>query len=98
MMRACLHSGSTCKQGNGSVMTGALTCANGGGWCGWGVPSTPGRMVGASAIIVKTCNSCPTGVPVQHPCNVRCGCLVVQGIQGPSLLLLHLMSGLLGFF
>ena len=57
----CRTSTLTCMQGNGSVMTGALTCGNGGGWCGWGVPSTPGQMVGANAVIVKACGSCPTG-------------------------------------
>lgn len=47
-------------QGGGSLMQAALQCT-GDGWCGWGLPVTPGKMVGASAVIVKTCPTCPSG-------------------------------------
>ena len=31
------------------------------GWVGFGIPSEAGGMIGASAIIVKACPTCPTG-------------------------------------
>ncbi|CAL8468983.1 g8524 [Coccomyxa elongata] len=44
-----------------ALMTAALQCANPDGWCGWAIPAQPGRMVGASAVIVKACTNCSTG-------------------------------------
>lgn len=43
-------------------MTAALQCANADGWCGWAIPARPGKMVGASAVIVKADSSSSTGV------------------------------------
>ena len=71
-------------QGNGSVMAAAIESGNPIFWAGYGIPSTPGQMVGANAIIVKPCSSCPTGAP-QYPspfstlsifwlCSISRGC------------------------
>ncbi|CAL8468982.1 g8523 [Coccomyxa elongata] len=54
------------QQGGGSLMKAALQCANPNGWCGWGLPTSPGKMVGASAVIVKACPSCPTGASADN--------------------------------
>ena len=56
-------------QGNGSALLGALQSAGNDGWAGFGFPTTPGVMEGASAIVVKACASCASG-------NVRCGYLM----------------------
>jgi len=42
-------------------MTALLQCANADGWCAWGLPQTPGQMIGTSASVVHDCSSCPTG-------------------------------------
>lgn len=44
-------------------MTGLLQCSSGIGWCAWGLPQTPGHMIGSSAIVVRTCATCPSGEP-----------------------------------
>ncbi|BDA43017.1 probable cytochrome b561 and DOMON domain-containing protein At3g61 at C-terminar half [Coccomyxa sp. Obi] len=54
------------QQGGGSLMKAALQCANPNGWCGWGLPTSPGKMIGASAVIVKACPSCPTGASADN--------------------------------
>ncbi len=58
-------------QGNGSVVEAALQCAHD-GWCAWGLPATPERMVGGSALIVKPCPACPSGARPALPSNISC--------------------------
>jgi len=55
------------SQGNGSVMTAAMESGNPSFWAGYGIPSTPGEMEGANAIIVKPCATCPTGPRAPPP-------------------------------
>ena len=46
----------------GSAIDGLLACGDGAaGWCAWGVPRTPGRMVGASVLVLRADPSSPTG-------------------------------------
>ena len=50
-------------QGNGSVMSAAIQFDAVNSWAGYGLPAQPDYMIGADAIIVKPCSSCPTGEP-----------------------------------
>ena len=44
-------------------------CA-GGGWCGWGFPRAAGEMIGASALIARTCAARAGGAqPDLAPCS-----------------------------
>ncbi|KAK9821563.1 hypothetical protein WJX81_002481 [Elliptochloris bilobata] len=52
-------------QGQGSQVRGALQCAHD-GWCAWGLPEVPDRMVGGSAVIVKPCATCPSGAAADN--------------------------------
>jgi hypothetical protein len=48
----------------GGAIDALLQCAGAGaGWCAWGVPASPGRMVGASVVVLRACPSCATGAP-----------------------------------
>ncbi|BDA51080.1 probable cytochrome b561, DM13 and DOMON domain-containing protein [Coccomyxa sp. Obi] len=47
-------------------MTALLQCSNGNGWCAWGLPKSPGQMVGTSAMVVSACSTCPTGAEVEQ--------------------------------
>ena len=68
------------------------------GWVGWGIPSTPGEMVGASAIIVQANPAAPTGLQpgpglsghLHVLSHMLVGCC--PGLQAP-LLLCHGWSG-----
>ena len=42
------------------VLHGAMEAVTN-GWLGFGLPSTPGVMQGASALIAKPCPTCPSG-------------------------------------
>lgn len=44
-----------------SNVTIGLDAGAGDGWASIGLPQTPGRMIGADALIVSSCASCPTG-------------------------------------
>ena len=45
-----------------SAIDGLLQCGDSAaGWCAWGVPRVPGRMVGASVVVVRSDPSSPTG-------------------------------------
>jgi hypothetical protein len=55
----------------GGAIDALLQCAGASaGWCAWGVPATPGRMVGASVIVLRACPSCPMGAPGPRACPV----------------------------
>ena len=54
-------------------MTGMFQCVAG-GWCGWGFPRAAGEMIGASALIVRTCAACASGAqPDLAPLQIPCG-------------------------
>ena len=55
-------------QGNGSMMAGLIS-ASASGWAGLGFAAQPGEMLGANAIIVMPCDSCPTGLPCYPKVN-----------------------------
>ena len=47
----------------------ALLQCDAGGWCAWGVPTSAGRMVGASVVVVRACPTCPSGARPPRPCT-----------------------------
>ena len=55
----------------GSAIDALLQCGNAAsGWCAWGVPTSAGRMVGASVVLLRACASCPTGArKPKKPCQ-----------------------------
>ena len=68
-------------------MTGMFQCAAG-GWCGWGFPKAAGEMIGASALIARTCAACASAAqPILPPCSFHeachCACLRLLQCQGP---------------
>lgn len=38
-----------------------IDASAGKGWAAIGLPQTPGQMIGADAVIIRTCSSCPSG-------------------------------------
>ena len=55
----------------GSVLHGAIDAASLGWptfWAGFGIPVTPCRMLGGSAMIVQSCSTCPSGKPQEGHC------------------------------
>lgn len=70
-------------------MTGMFQCAAG-GWCGWGFPRAAGEMIGASALIARTCAACASGAqpdlasadPMRHVTMHVRGCCSARGLVG----------------
>lgn len=42
-------------------VTLAINVAKADGWASVGVPANPGQMLGANAVLFKTCPACPSG-------------------------------------
>lgn len=51
--------------GNGSSELTLGLRAAGGGWAAVGFPASPGRMLGATAMVLHTCPTCPSGAKIE---------------------------------
>ncbi len=57
----CSFPGSCTAAGNGSSELTLGLHAAAGGWVAVGFPASPGRMLGATAMVLRTCPTCPSG-------------------------------------